>query len=492
MREQFEQIKKNEDVRQSLISIRAELRDGQGLKELKALFQEEPEALLSKLGHEDAKVRKNAALVLGSIGTPACRDALWKAYGSETQRFVKSVYPEALKGCDCGELLDGLKERRQALLKEEETPETGKHRQEELRALNGLLARYEKPKGHRFTGFLRPSDVILVTHRDYREAVLKQISEGQCVLLKAGVKVLGGNLEELMKLRAFRELLFCLNMDEISGEQAAEKLASSDLLPLLKELHQGEGPFYFRIECRSRMTLEERSAFTKKLAARLEMMTGGRLVNSTSDYELELRLVETRAGGFYPLVKLFTLPDRRFAYRKNSVAASIRPEQAALFMELADEYLKENARVLDPFCGVGTMLIERNYRVHADTLYGVDIYGPAIAGARENTEIARMTAHYVHRDFRDFTHEYPFDEIVTNFPAKGKTRNGHELEFLYGRFFDRAEELLRPGGLVLLYSHDPAFVRRQMREHKGMELLKEWPMGGKEESRLFAIRYVTS
>ena len=45
---------------------------------------------------------------------------------------------------------------------------------------------------------------------------------------------------------------------------------------------------------------------------------------------------------------------------------------------------------------------------------------------------------------------------------------------------------------MLLYSHDPVFVRRQMREHKGMELLKEWPMGGKEESRLFAIRYVTS
>ena len=110
-------------------------------------------------------------------------------------------------------------------------------------------------------------------------------------------------------------------MDEISGEQAAEKLASSELLPLLKELHQGEGPFYFRIECRSRMTLEERSAFTKKLAARLEVLTGGQLVNSTSDYELELRLVETREGGFYPLLKLFTLPDRRFAYRKNSVAA---------------------------------------------------------------------------------------------------------------------------------------------------------------------------
>ena len=120
--------------------------------------------------------------------------------------------------------------------------------------------------------------MILVTHRDYREATLGQISEGQCVLLKAGVKVLGGNPEALMKLRTFRELLFCLDTaKEISREQAEEGLAASNLLPLLRELHQGEGPFYFRIECRSRMTLEERSAFTKKLAARLEVLTGGQL-----------------------------------------------------------------------------------------------------------------------------------------------------------------------------------------------------------------------
>lgn len=491
MRKQFESIGKNEDVRRNLISIKEELRNGQGLEELQMLFGREPEVLLRGLNHEDAKIRKNTALVLGSLGTPACRDALWEAYGAETQRFVLSAYPEALKGCDCGDLLDGLRERKKELLAEEETLETAKHRQEELRALNALLAQYEKPKRHRFTGFSRPSDVVLITHRDYREVTLRQITEGQCVLLRSGVKVLGGSPASLMKLRTFRELLFCLDAGELLKERAAEGLAASDLLSLLDALHEGEGPFYFRIECKSRMTLEQRSAFTKKLAARLEVLTGGRLVNSVSDYELELRLVETKTGGFYPLVKLYTLPDRRFSYRKNSVAASIRPDQAALFMELAGEYLKENARVLDPFCGVGTMLIERNYRVHADALYGVDIYEPAIAGARENTEAARMTVHYVHRDFRDFTHTYPFDEIVTNFPAKGKGRDGQELEFLYEKFFDRAEELLFPGGLVLLYSHDPAFVRRRLKEHKAMRILKEWPMGGKEESLLFAIRYGT-
>lgn len=490
MREQFEYIRQGQEVRQNLIFIKGELKRPEGRRELRKLFLDAPGVLLSLLDDTDPKIRKNAALVLGNVGTEECREAILKAYRREEKRFVKSAYPEALSGCDCSDCIKELKSRRKELLEEPQTIETQKHQQEELRALNTLLAFYEKAKGHEFTGYSRPSDVVLITHQNYRQVTLKEITEGKTVLLKAGVKVLGGNLEALLKIRTSRELLFCLDIaGELRADTAAEQLAASNLLDLLEELHQGEGAFYFRIECKSRMTLEERSSFTKKLAAGLEVLTEGRLVNSTSDYEAELRLVETKKGGFYPLLKLYTLPDRRFAYRKNSVAASIRPERAALCMELAADYLKENARVLDPFCGVGTMLVERNYRVHADTLYGVDVYEPAIAGARENTEIARMTAHYIHRDFRDFTHEYLFDEIITNFPAKGKNLNGHTLEFLYGKFFDRVEELLRPGGFVLLYSHDRAFVNRQIGEHKSFKLLEVWPMGGKEESWLFAIRF---
>ena len=40
---------------------------------------------------------------------------------------------------------------------------------------------------------------------------------------------------------------------------------------------------------------------------------------------------------------------------------------------LAKPYLKEDAAVLDPFCGVGTMLIERNKVLPARSLYGIDI-----------------------------------------------------------------------------------------------------------------------
>lgn len=66
---------------------------------------------------------------------------------------------------------------------------------------------------------------------------------------------------------------------------------------------------------------------------------------------------------------------------------------------LAKPYLKEDAAVLDPFCGVGTMLIERNKVLPARSLYGIDIYGQAIEGARENTELAGAEISYIQKNF---------------------------------------------------------------------------------------------
>lgn len=98
----------------------------------------------------------------------------------------------------------------------------------------------------------------------------------------------------------------------------------------------------------------------------------------------------------------------------------MHPSLAALIMELAAPYLKENAQIIDPFCGVGTMLIERDIRVPAREKYGTDIFGEAIDGARENAALAGEQINFIHRDFFDFKHDYLFDEIVTNMPVRGK------------------------------------------------------------------------
>ena len=164
------------------------------------------------------------------------------------------------------------------------------------------------------------------------------------------------------------------------------------------------------------MELDKRSAFAKALSSEIERKSKRELINTTSNYEFEIRLIENNVGTFNILVKLYTIKDRRFTYRMNVLPTSIKPVNAALTVELAKKYMKEEAQVLDPFCGVGTMLIERHKAVKANTTYGIDIYGQAIDMARENTERARQIIHYINRDFADFTHEYYFDEIITNMP----------------------------------------------------------------------------
>ena len=82
----------------------------------------------------------------------------------------------------------------------------------------------------------------------------------------------------------------------------------------------------------------------------MEKASGGRLVNSVADYEMEVRLLEKKDGTFAPMLKLFTVPVRRFAYRREVVASSINPVNAALVMQLAKPYLKEQpTRLLRPW-----------------------------------------------------------------------------------------------------------------------------------------------
>ena len=73
-----------------------------------------------------------------------------------------------------------------------------------------------------------------------------------------------------------------------------------------------------------------------------------KLANSTTDYEIEIRLIEAKDGSFVPFLKLYSMKMKRFAYRKNAIAMSIHPATAAMLMYLAKPYLKENAQILDP------------------------------------------------------------------------------------------------------------------------------------------------
>lgn len=520
----YDNICAGTDIRANLIALKKEIQEENNKRALVCLLAGNFEVLIELLEHEDAKVRKNAVLILGEMeatrgytGCPKSMDrnmgapcgytgcpknmdrnmdsvemlpVIFQAYEKEKQLFVKSDYLKAMSKCEYKSFLPALKMRLKQLY--EMTPEEGnlKHIREEIRILQDMILHYEKPKKHVFTGYDKETEVIMLTNRNYRQVTKAQITSGKITMLAGGIRVLTRDLKSIIQIRTYTEMLFPIpGAGALSGtpEAMARQLGKSKMEVFLAKRHKGSLPFYYRVEMKSPMTLEKKSGFLKKFTAALDRETGQALINSKSDYEIELRLIENKEGKYIPLLKLYTLPDPRFQYRKQVVSSSIAPANAALFMQLAKPYLKENAQILDPFCGVGTMLIERCRLLPAKSVYGLDILGEAVEKARENTDHTDLMIHYINRDFFDFKHEYLFDELLSNMPDVSKGKDTGQIVKLYEKFFKRIPDLMKPDGIALLYSKSPEIFRRCLKQSAGYQIMEEWRIQDRDETYLFLI-----
>lgn len=485
------ELGENQNIRTNLSDLRKAIKAEDAKACVLAEVSKAETLYLGFLQSEDAKTRKNAALLLGDLEYQNAATALYETYAKETTLFVRAAYLQALANLNVEDKLDAIKEQLRELQSKEVTIENRKHTEEEIRALRDIIIGYEGI--HRHTADIKGKEVrvILLTNKSQRETVRRTISCGTATVHPLGVEVVTENLSELLELRTYREILFPL---KTKGFLPAEPVAcataiwDSDMLGLLNGLHKEQGEYYFRIECKNALSLEERSTFTRKLAAELERLSGGNLINSTSDYEVELRLIANKDGEYFGALSLATIKSDRFAYRKNVIATSIHPSTAALIMEIASPYLKENAQIMDPFCGVGTMLIERDERVPAREMYGTDIFGDAIIFARENTQKAKKKINYIHRDFMDFKHDYLFDEIVTNMPLRGK-KSKQEMDDFYRDFFEKAKEILAKEAILVMYTNEIGFVKKQLRLHKEYSLLQETCLQAKNDFYLLILSY---
>lgn len=477
----LDNLSKGIDERQTISALRQEIKDEDKLNELVDALFDDGSILIKELKNEDAKTRKNAALLMGELELDDFLMPLYEAYKSEEQLFVRSSYLTAISHYDYNELLPDLHKALNELAKKPVTEENRKHINEELRALSKLITDEEGTTKHTFTGYNNVHDCILLTNRLHADVTLEQISAPKKELFAAGIRVTTADLNELLSIRTYNELLFSISgikTCEPDPIKAAKMIADSHLMDSLKCDHLEDSPFYFRVELKSSLTSDKKSNFVKKMSAELERITRRYLINSPSDYEIELRLIENKEGRLNVLVKYNTIPDNRFSYRKESVAASIKPVNAALLVELASEYMTENAQVLDPFCGVGTMLIERQMKVKANTSYGIDIYEPAIIKAEENTSSAGQIIHYINKDFFDFKHEYLFDEIFTNMPFSSGHTTEDDIYDLYQKFFAKSREVLKEHGTIIMYTHNIDFANEFARKNnitllKQIEILKK-------------------
>lgn len=490
IREYYEKICAGEQVRENLIALREALKEERGRRAFAYLLGGDFSCLCGLLKDEDPKVRKNAALILGKMESEDLLPVLFDAYKNETTRFIRSDYLKAISCMDYEALTGALEAQLAKLRSAKPAPEEQKHVSEEIRTLQAMVLRYRNVKRHKFTGSQAKANVILVTNRCQRGATARQIEKGKITMLAGGIKIEGARIGALLPIRTYSEMLFPIETAalEIGWPEAAGRAVAGSALTWLRRLHQGDGPFLFRIELKSRISQEKKGAYIRKLSDAVEQASAGALVNSVNDYEVEIRLLERKDGTFVPMLKLFTIPDRRFAYRAESVAASIAPVNAALTVELARPYLKEGAQILDPFCGVGTMLIERSRAVAAGPMYGIDLFGEAIEKARRNTERADSRVYYINKDFFEFEHGYLFDEIITDMPQTTASRTKRELRGLYRAFFDKAKRHLKEDAVMVLYTTEPQYVIESVRELGGYCIEEKFTLNEKNGTIVFVIR----
>ena len=430
-------------------------------------------AVRASVSAESPKLRRNACRLIGMLSDSE-NDAslLIDRLDKEGTRFVRPSLLLAL-GAIGGEAAEkALSDYSPA---EPKDASEEKHYREETDALKQARAACVKHVKHPFTGLGERTDIELRAPQNlsYRLAAeLRDLGLEPRNVTPSSLRVFTDDLTGLFACRCFTEALFPVPAKGVAAEPAAIAARFREFVPdFMARTHGGEPPCRYRIETEGEPPTE-RTAFKKALRDALDC---AELLNAPSDYEIELRC--SFDGGLRLYLKLFTLEDPRFAYRRESIPASMNPATAAAVLRFAEDFLTVNARVIDPCCGSGTLLIERGLLSPCDSLTGVDISHRAIDAARTNAEAAAeqlgvKQARFVVNDILRFEAKRPYDELISNLPFGNRVGNHESCERLYRGLVERLPKLVKKGGVAVLYTMEFTLLKRLVRERKDLEILR--------------------
>lgn len=127
MNKYLDNLKKGVDLRESALGLKEEIRKTHSGKTLAKELAGDFSVFTELLKHEDPKVRKNVALVMGELGEESLKPVLWEAYQREEILYIRADYLKALSQYDCTPYLEAIKARMEELDRIAVTPEEEKH-----------------------------------------------------------------------------------------------------------------------------------------------------------------------------------------------------------------------------------------------------------------------------------------------------------------------------------------------------------------------------
>ncbi|PKP60441.1 MAG: hypothetical protein CVT88_02960 [Candidatus Altiarchaeales archaeon HGW-Altiarchaeales-1] len=140
--------------------------------------------------------------------------------------------------------------------------------------------------------------------------------------------------------------------------------------------------------------------------------------------------------------------------RPFTVPVTMHPKLARTLINLAR--VKEGARILDPFCGSGAILVEAG--LMGMKIFGKDISEYMLHGCRKNLDFYGVqygTENLKEGDALKIRKKDFFDAIVTDLPyGRSSFTTNRNLTQLYNKFMLTAYKLLKEGKFAVIVSKD--------------------------------------
>jgi 23S rRNA G2445 N2-methylase RlmL len=188
-----------------------------------------------------------------------------------------------------------------------------------------------------------------------------------------------------------------------------------------------------------------------------------RPVEENASVEVWIRILQSTAVCG---IRLSDRTMRHRTYKREHIAASLRPTVAASMVRLAD--IGQGESLLDPCCGAGTILAEHLETSRNARALGGDIDKKALSAARSNLRRFH-SAHLVRWDARRLPlADATCRRIACNPPFGKQLGNPHEIHDLYRALVSECDRVLTRAGRAVFLVADPRPLQSAAR-HSGWQ-----------------------